>query len=218
MLRISTHIFSDIVRNKIIVAYTIFLFVVTFGLFQIEDDTGKAVLSLLNIVLIVVPLISLIFSTIHYYNSLEFVQLMVSQPVSRTVIILSQYSGTTFSLICAFLIGAGVPICIYQFDATTLSLLFSGIVLSIIFSSIGHLVSVTSRDKARGIGVALMVWFYFSLIYDGLILLLLFCVQRLSRRKINFSAFITEPGGPRKNICDAKVGCKCTDGIYRRYL
>jgi Cu-processing system permease protein len=143
-------------------------------MFQIEDDTGKAVLSLLNIVLIVVPLISLIFSTIHYYNSLEFVQLMVSQPVSRTVIILSQYSGTTFSLICAFLIGAGVPICIYQVDATTLSLLFSGIVLSIIFSSIGHLVSVTSRDKARGIGVALMVWFYFSLIYDGLILLLLF--------------------------------------------
>jgi Cu-processing system permease protein len=174
VFRISKYIFSDIVRNKIIIAYTIFLFAITFGLFQIEDDTGKAVLSLLNIVLIVVPLISLIFSTIHYYNSLEFVELMVSQPVSRSIIIFSQFSGTTFSLMTAFLIGTGVPICMYQIDDTTFSLLFAGMVLTIIFSSIGHLVSVTSRDKARGIGVALMVWFYFSLIYDGLILLLLF--------------------------------------------
>ena len=127
--RISKYIFSDIVRNKIIIAYTIFLFAITFGLFQIEDDTGKAVLSLLNIVLIVVPLISLIFSTIHYYNSLEFVELMVSQPVSRSIIIFSQFSGTTFSLMTAFLIGTGVPICMYQIDDTTFSLLFAGMVL-----------------------------------------------------------------------------------------
>ena len=177
MLRISKHIISDIIRNKIIAAYTIFLFAVTLGLFQIEDDAGKAVLSLLNIILIVVPLISLVFSAIHYYNYLEFVELMVSQPVSRTVIIMSQFTGTTFTLICAFLIGTGIPICFYQFDETTMSLLFSGVVLTIIFSSIGHLVSVTSRDKARGIGVTLMIWFYFSLIYDGLILLLLFALS-----------------------------------------
>src|SRR5688572_11677045 len=31
-----------------------------------------------------------------------------------------------------------------------------------------------SRDKARGIGFALLLWFYFSLIYDGLVLLVLF--------------------------------------------
>jgi Cu-processing system permease protein len=174
MLRISKYIFSDIARNKIVLAYTFFLFAVTFGLFQIEEDASKAVLSLLSIVLIVVPLISLIFSTIHYYNSLEFVELMVSQPVSRVVIITSQYTGTTLSLLMGFVVGTGVPLLIYQFDATALSLLFAGTILTIIFSSIGYLVSVKSKDKARGIGVALLVWFYFSLIYDGLVLLLLF--------------------------------------------
>jgi Cu-processing system permease protein len=174
MLRISRYVFADIARNKVVLAYTIFLFLVTFGLFQIEDDPGKAVLGILNIVLIVVPLISLIFSTIHYYNSLEFVELMVSQPVGRVVIISSQYTGTTFSLMLGFLMGTGIPLFIYQFDATALSLLFSGIILTIIFSSIGYLISVKSKDKARGIGVALLVWFYFSLIYDGLVLLLLF--------------------------------------------
>ena len=174
MLRISRYVLLDIARNKVILAYTIFLFMVTFGLFQIEDDSGKAVLSILNIVLIVVPLISLIFSTIHYYNSLEFMELMVSQPVRRVVVIASQYTGTTFSLMLGFLIGCGVPLIMYQPDAIALSLLFSGVILTIIFSSIGYLISVKSRDKARGIGVALLVWFYFSLIYDGLVLLLLF--------------------------------------------
>jgi Cu-processing system permease protein len=174
MLRIAGYVFSDIARNRVVLAYTIFLFAVTFGLFQIEDDPGKAVLSLLNIILIVVPLISLIFSTINYYNSLEFTELMVSQPVSRVVIIASQYTGTTFSLLLGFVIGSGIPLLIYRFDATTMSLLFSGVILTIIFSSIGYLISVRSKDKARGIGVALLVWFYFSLIYDGLVLLLLF--------------------------------------------
>src|SRR5689334_6667084 len=122
MLRISRYVFADIARNKVVLAYTIFLFLVTFGLFQIEDDPGKAVLGILNIVLIVVPLISLIFSTIHYYNSLEFVELMVSQPVGRVVIISSQYTGTTFSLMLGFLMGTGIPLFIYQFDATALSL------------------------------------------------------------------------------------------------
>ena len=174
MLKISKYIISDIARNRIVLAYTIFLFAVTFGLFQLENDSGKAVLSLLSIILIVIPLISLIFSTIYYYNSLEFVELMVSQPVSRAVIIGSQYTSTTFSLLLGILVGSGIPLLMYQFDASSVSLIFSGIILTIIFSSIGYLVSVKSKDKARGIGVALLVWFYFSLIYDGMVLLLLF--------------------------------------------
>jgi Cu-processing system permease protein len=34
--------------------------------------------------------------------------------------------------------------------------------------------SVKSKDKARGIGAALLLWFYFALIFDGLLLLILF--------------------------------------------
>jgi Cu-processing system permease protein len=33
---------------------------------------------------------------------------------------------------------------------------------------------VKSRDKARGIGAALLLWFYFALIYDGLVMMVLF--------------------------------------------
>ena len=174
MVKISKYVLYDIIRNKVIIAYALFLFAISFGMFQLDNDGGKVILSLLNIILIVVPLISLVFSTIHYYNSYEFIELMLSQPVSRTKIILSEYFGTTLSLATAYLVGVGVPVCLYNFTPTGIALVFTGFVLTIIFCSLAFLASVKSKDKARGIGVALLLWFYFALIYDGLVLLVLF--------------------------------------------
>jgi Cu-processing system permease protein len=144
------------------------------SLFQLEENDSKAILSLLTIVLIVVPLISMIFSTIHYYNSYEFIELMLSQPLSRTRILLSEFGGVALSLLSAFFIGAGVPVLLFAFDETGLALLFAGGALTLVFTSIAFFASVKARDKARGIGTALLLWFYFALIYDGLVLLILF--------------------------------------------
>jgi Cu-processing system permease protein len=174
MLRISKYVLYDIIRNKVIIAYTLFLFVVSMSLFQMEDNSTKAVLGLLNIVLIVVPLISLVFSTIHWYNSYEFIELMLSQPISRKKVLVSEYTGISTSLVTAFLIGTGIPVVIYSFDSTGISLLVIGTLLTLIFTSIAFLASVKSKDKARGIGIALMLWFYFALIFDGILLLVLF--------------------------------------------
>ncbi len=174
MLKLSRYVLYDIVRSKVVLAYTLFLFVVSFSLFQMEENNSKAILSLLNIVLIVVPLISMIFTTIHYYNSYEFIELMLAQPLSRTRIILSEYAGVALSLLSAFFIGVGVPVLLFAFNATGLTLLFTGAALTLVFTSIAFLASVKARDKARGIGAALMLWFYFALIYDGLVLLILF--------------------------------------------
>jgi Cu-processing system permease protein len=149
-----------------------------------EENSSKAMLSLLNIVLIVVPLISLVFATIHYYNSYEFIELMLSQPMSRTKILLSEFSGVSFSLVAAFLIGVGIPILFYSFDATGVALVFTGVALTMIFSSIAFYASVKSRDKARGIGVALLLWFYFALIFDGLILMILFAFSDYPLEKL----------------------------------
>lgn len=174
MLKLSKYVLYDIVRSKVIIAYTLFLLAVSLSLFQMEVNSGKAVLSLLNIVLIVVPLISMVFSTIHYYNSYEFIELMLSQPVSRTKILLSEYLGTALSLSSAFLIGVGIPVLLFYFNSTGVALVLIGCLLTFIFTSLAFFASVKSRDKARGIGAALMLWFYFSLIYDGLVLLVLF--------------------------------------------
>lgn len=174
MLKLSRYILYDIIRNKVIIGYTLFLFIVSITMFQMEENNSKAILSLLNIVLLIVPLISLIFSTIHYYNSYEFIEMMLSQPISRKNILLSEYAGVSVSLLAAFLIGVGIPVLLYAFNDTGISLLLTGLALTLVFTSISFLASVKSRDKARGIGSVLLLWFYFALIFDGLVLMILF--------------------------------------------
>jgi len=184
MMKLSKYVLYDIVRSRVILAYTVFLFIISFSLFNMEENSSKAILSLLNIILIVVPLISMIFTTIHYYNSYEFIELMLSQPMSRRKILLSEYAGVSLSLLGSFLIGVGIPVLLYSPDSVGFSLLFTGFCLSLIFTSLAFLTSVIARDKARGIGIALLLWFYFALIYDGLILLILFTFSDYPLEKI----------------------------------
>ena len=174
MLKLSKYVLYDILRNKVVIAYTVFLLIVSMSLFQMEENSSKAILSLLNIVLIVVPLVSMVFSTIHWYNSYEFIELMLTQPVSRKKVLLSEFAGIGSSLVTAFLLGVGIPVMFYHFDSIGIALLLIGSLLTLVFTSIAFLASVKSRDKARGIGVALLLWFYFALIFDGLLLLILF--------------------------------------------
>jgi Cu-processing system permease protein len=184
MLKISKYVLYDIARNKVMIAYTLFLFIVSMSLFQMEENSSKAVLSLLNIVLIVIPLVSLVFSTIHWYNSYEFIELMLTQPISRKKVLLSEYAGISSSLVLAALTGIGIPVMIYNFNGTGMALLLIAALLSLVFASVSFLASVRSRDKARGIGVALLLWFYFVLIFDGLILLIIFTFSDYPLEKI----------------------------------
>ncbi|WP_207513888.1 ABC transporter permease subunit [Longitalea luteola] len=183
MLKLSRYVLYDILRSKVIIVYTLFLLTVSFSLFQLEENNSKAILSLLNIVLIIVPLISMIFTTIHYYNSYEFIELVVSQPLSRSRILLSEYSGVALSLLSAFFMGVGIPVLLFSFSETGLALLFTGAALTLIFTSLAFLAAVSARDKARGIGVALLLWFYFALIYDGLVLMILFSFSEYPMEK-----------------------------------
>ncbi len=189
MMKLSRYVLYDILRSKIIIAYTLFLFIVSFSMFQMEEDSSKALLSLMNIILIALPLVSLVFTTIHYYNSYEFIELMLSQPLSRKKIILSEYAGVSLSLLSAFLIGVGIPVLFYAANETGIALLFTGAALTLIFTSIAFFASVWARDKARGIGFALLLWFYFTLIYDGLVLLILFSFSDYPLEK--FTLFIS---------------------------
>jgi len=174
MKKIIKYVMTDILRNRIVLAYTVFLLITSFSVFSLEDNNSKGLLSFLNVILIVVPLVSIIFSTIYVYNSAEFIELLVSQPLKRKSIWLSLFTGLASSLSLAFFIGAGIPILLYQTNAIGFMMIGIGILLSIIFVAIAMLAAVQTRDKAKGIGIAILLWLYFSLLFDGLVLFLLF--------------------------------------------
>jgi len=174
MNKIARFILFDILKNKIVIFYTILLFIISWSVLGLESNYTKATLSLLNVVLLVVPLVSIMFSTIYVYNSSQFIELLLSQPVPRTSVWLSIFLGLSTALVLSFLIGCGIPILLYSSIETGFSLLIIGIFLSIIFTSFALLSAIASRDKAKGIGISIFIWIFFAIIYDGILLVLMF--------------------------------------------
>ncbi|MCX6291015.1 MAG: ABC transporter permease subunit [Bacteroidetes bacterium] len=174
MMKILKYVIYDVLRSKMIIAYTLFLFLLSSGLFWMNTDSGKTVVSLLHVILLVVPLISIVFGTIHYYNSREFTELLLAQPINRNKIFLGEYAGLSCSLAFALLAGMGVPVLISGSGEAAVYLVVVGILLTFIFTALAFLASVRSTDKARGIGTALLLWFYFAVLFDGIVLSILF--------------------------------------------
>ncbi len=174
MNRITTYIVLNIVRSNIVVVYTLLLAALSWGIFSVEDNTSKGILTLLNVILLTVPLVSLIFSTIYLYNSSEFIELLLSQPIRRSTIWWSLFWGLTLSMQLAFLLGAGIPIYVYAPPDVGLIMIAMGLCITAVFVSIAFLSAILTRDKAKGIGIAIMAWLFFALMFDGLVLFLLF--------------------------------------------
>lgn len=174
MIKIAKFIFFDILKNKILLIYTLFLFVISWAILGLENNPSKATLNLLNIVLLVVPLLSIVFSTIYVYNSSQFIVLLSSQPTPRNRIWIGIFLGLAFSQIFAFLLGCGLPIILYSSIVTGFSLIIAGVLLTLVFVSFAMLASISSKDRAKGIGIAIFVWIFFNIIYDGILLIFMF--------------------------------------------
>ncbi|MBK9486348.1 MAG: ABC transporter permease [Chitinophagaceae bacterium] len=193
MKKIIKYVIIDILRNKIVLAYTVFLLLISITIFNLENNSAKGLLSLLNIILIIVPLVSMLFSAIYVYNSSEFLELLVSQPLKRRTIWLSLFFGLSASMAFAFFIGAGIPILLYEATETGFMMLGTGLLLSVIFVAIAMLAAVMARDKAKGIGVVILLWLFFSIIFDGLILFVLFQFADYPLEKIMVGAVAFNP-------------------------
>lgn len=174
MNRIVKYIIIDILRSRIVLFYTILLSVLSWSVFLLEDNAQKGVLTLLNLLLLNVPLFAIIFSTIYIYNSFEFIELLISQPIKRVKVWLSLFYGLNISLLIALLISVGIPLMIFSFNSAGISILLSAVLISLIFSSLAFLCSIISRDKTKGIGLAILLWLFISFLFDGIIMFLMF--------------------------------------------
>lgn len=174
MNKIVKIIFLDILKNKIVIAYMLMLAVLSWSSFALEDNSAKGLLTILNVILFTVPLVSVLFATIYIYNSSEFIELLLSQPVKRKKIWVGLFSGLSLSLVIAFLLGSGIPLLIYSANSVGFMMIMVGCLISVVFAALAFLSSILTRDKAKGIGISIMIWLYFALIFDGIVLFLLF--------------------------------------------
>jgi Cu-processing system permease protein len=165
----------DVGRRRWLIVYGLFYLAVTDALFRFGGTGGRAVLSLTNVVLGLVPLVSIVFGTMYLYHAREFVQMMLAQPVGRRTLFLGLYGGLAIPLAGSFLVGVGLPLAwhggIRDAGLPVFVLLAAGTALSLIFTGLAFVIALACRDRAAGLAVSILVWLTATVLYDGIVLL-----------------------------------------------
>lgn len=173
--KIAAYELSDVFRSKWAIAYFLFFFLMTEALFRMGGGSAKTLLSLLNVVLLVIPLVCLVFGSLYLYNARNFIALLLSQPINRTHLFTGLYTGLAFPLATGFALGISLPFLWHGFQAAghaqTLGMVvLAGVLLTGIFIALAFLVALHFQDKIKGFSVALALWLGSAVIYDGFVL------------------------------------------------
>lgn len=198
MLKILKYSFYDLMRSRW--SYIYFLFYLLLGsvLLFLNNDLSKAVITLMNVIIILVPLIGTIFGIMYYYNSKEFTELLLAQPLKRTSIFLGQYLGIALSLSLSLVLGIGIPFALYGLFYSDAIwdfslLLVTGTFLTFIFTALAFNIALVNENKIKGFGYAVLLWLFFAIIYDGMFLLSLVVFEDYPLDKLSLFGTILNP-------------------------
>ncbi|SRX55131.1 ABC transporter permease [Aequorivita sp. CIP111184] len=198
MFKILKYSFYDLVRSRW--SYVYFLFYLLLGavLLFLNNDLSKAVITLMNVIIILVPLIGTIFGVMYYYNSREFTELLLAQPVKRSSIFLGQYFGVATSLSMSLVIGLGIPFIFYGiFNSNAIwdfsLLLVTGAFLTFIFTALAFVIALSNENRIKGFGYAILLWLFMAVIYDGIFLMSLLYFEEYPLDKFSLLATMLNP-------------------------
>lgn len=199
MLKILKYSLNDLLRSRWSYVYFFFYFLLGFVLLFLNNDVSKAVITLMNIIIILTPLIATIFGVMYYYSSKEFTELLLAQPINRNKIIIGQYLGVAISLSLSLVIGLGVPFLFYglfnnaQAAGNFALLLATGTFLNFIFVSLAYNIAILNDNKIMGFSFSILMWLIFAVVYDGLFLVLLFYFSDYPLDKFSLIGMMLNP-------------------------
>ncbi len=177
-LKLIKYQLRDVMRSRWVLFYLAFFILITDALFRFGGSGDRVILSLMNVVLLVIPLVSIMLGTMYLYNSREYTELMLSQPVKRIQMFAALFSGLVLPLAATVSVGIALP---FIWNGVLLShigalgyLLATAVALTIIFSALAFAIGLLTEDKIKGLGLAVVLWLFFAVIYDGLILLVIY--------------------------------------------
>lgn len=152
----------------------------------------------MNVIIILVPLIGTIFGVMYYYNSREFTELLLAQPVKRSSIFLGQYFGVATSLSMSLVIGLGMPFVFYGiFNSSAIwdfsLLLITGAFLTFIFTALAFVIALLNENRIKGFGYAILLWLFMAVVYDGIFLMSLLYFEDYPLDKFSLVATMLNP-------------------------
>lgn len=163
-----------------------------FGLVT-RGETGlqsfeTTIASLMSMVIYIVPLIALLmgYSAVSGEREQGSLALLLTQPVSRGEVVLGKFFGLALALTCSTLVGFGITGVLIlirvgsQGWVNYVYFLLSSLCLGLVFLSMGLLISILARKKAEAAAGAIFLWFFFTFIFDMMLLgLLIFLAKQM---------------------------------------
>lgn len=198
ILKVLKYSFSDLIRSRWSYIYFAFYLSLGFLLLFLNGNLSKAVITLMNIVVVLTPMIGTIFGIMYFYNSREFIELLLAQPIRRKTIFIGQYLGVVLSLSLSLVLGLGIPFLVYGITKSSqiwdfATLLISGTFLTFIFSALSIYIGLLNTNKIKGFGYAILMWLFFAVIYDGLFLVSLILFDDYPLDKFTLVASFLNP-------------------------
>jgi len=198
MVKILKYSFYELIRSRWSYVYFLFFLLLGFVLLFLNNDVSKAVITLMNIITILVPLMGTLFGIMFFYNSKEFTELLLAQPLKRSSIFIGQLFGVATSLSLSLIVGLGIPFLIYGitksdalFDFTLL--IVTGGFLTFIFTAISFYIGLSNENKIKGFGYAILFWLFMAIIYDGLFLISLILFEEYPLDTFSLLASMANP-------------------------
>ena len=198
MLKILKYSFYDLMRSRWSYVYFAFYLLLGVVLLFLNNDLSKAVITLMNVIIVLVPLIGTIFGVMYYYNSKEFTELLLAQPLKRSSIFLGQYLGVAISLSMSLILGLGIPFIFYGLFMSNAIwdfslLLITGTFLTFIFTALAFNIALSNENKIKGFGFAILLWLFLAVIYDGLFLMSLIIFEDYPLDKLSLFGTMLNP-------------------------
>ena len=198
MLKILKYSFYDLMRSRWSYVYFAFYLLLGVVLLFLNNDLSKAVITLMNVIIVLVPLIGTIFGVMYYYNSKEFTELLLAQPLKRSSIFLGQYLGVAISLSMSLILGLGIPFIFYGlFKSAAIwdfsLLLITGTFLTFIFTALAFNIALSNENKIKGFGYAILLWLFLAIIYDGVFLMSLIMFEDYPLDKLSLFGTMLNP-------------------------
>ena len=179
----------NLLRSKWIVGFALLFWLLTEGILQFGSSPSKLLVSLLHLTILLLPLFSLVMSLTSFYNSREFLELLLVHPVKRYEVFFAKYFAFTLAFIGAFIVGVLLPfthitILEPKFWKTLFLILVIGSFFILIFTAFAFAFASYFEDKAKGLGFALVLWFFLALLYDGILLIGIFVFRDYPYEKV----------------------------------
>lgn len=170
------HELRNLPRNRGVLVFGASMLVVTESVLRLSGSGARALVAMLNLLLLIVPLVAITMGVISWHASREFNELLLAQPVRRRSLFAALYLALVVPLAAAFAAGVLLPFLWHgaitnDSLAVLLATLGGGVALTFVFGGLALLIGVLVEDRLRGVVFALGVWLLLTMAYDGAVLL-----------------------------------------------